>query len=75
MGTSLGPKYIPYTHMDPLGMMLDLRVYGQDCDKLFFAHLNRRFPGKLGIPQMLSWLPEMVVSQKKETPNIDPKIL
>ena len=22
MGTALGPKYIPYTYMDPLGLML-----------------------------------------------------
>ena len=22
MGTSLGPKYIPYTYMDPLGLFL-----------------------------------------------------
>ena len=28
MGTPLGPKYIPYTYMDPLGKGLRFRVLG-----------------------------------------------
>ena len=31
MGTPLGPKYIPYTHMDPLGMMADPRREIEIC--------------------------------------------
>ena len=41
MGTPLGPKYIPYTYMDPLGLgvgIRDLRVYG-----------TRRVHGCLGV--------------------------
>ena len=34
MGTPLGPKYIPYTYMDPLGIsMLDVRAYMLSADK------------------------------------------
>ena len=27
MGTPLGPKYIPYTYMDPLGSILGFYIY------------------------------------------------
>ena len=34
MGTPFGLKYIPYTYMDPLGVLALLSMVGKDCATL-----------------------------------------
>ena len=34
MGTPLGPKYIPYTYMDPLGDMVVFGLEFSDCRRV-----------------------------------------
>ena len=51
MGTPLGPKYIPYTYMDPLGLLEKFpasRKPGNDASNSFVRHMWRTVPCRTG---------------------------
>ena len=40
MGTPLGPKYIPYTYMDPLGVIVTIRNSKDYIRVLFYSYYS-----------------------------------
>ena len=56
MGTPLGPKYIPYTYMDPLGNTLLTQTINYATVPMRFDTKKKtlRFPIKLGLNARVS---------------------
>ena len=48
MGTPLGPKYIPYTYMDPLGQQLKLRKM-RNYPNILLSATTSGFLGTYGV--------------------------
>ena len=54
MGTSLGPKYIPYTYMESLGWLLIsglARVYEPSVETLVLACILLQMPSLVGLAE------------------------